>query len=141
MTTEASIGHGSLFERSSNGLSTGVFSTVGEVLNISPPSMTRDVVDATHMQSPQRWREYIAGLKDGGEMSIETNHVPGSAATTAALADINSDTPGYYKITFPDETEWGFAAFMTGIEISDPLDDKMTATYTFQLTGKPAFVA
>lgn len=141
MTTEASIGHGSLFERSSNGLSTGVFSTVGEVLDIAPPSMTRDVVDATHMQSPERWREYIAGLKDGGEVSVEVNFVPGNAATTAALADLNTDTPGYYKITFPDDTEWGFAAFMTGIEPGDPLDDKMTATFTFKLTGKPAFVA
>lgn len=141
MTTEAMIGHGSTFERSSDGTSGGAFSTVGEVTSITPPGMSRDTPEATHMGSPEKWREFIAGLKDGGEVAVEVNFVPGNATTTSALSDLNTDTAGYYKITFPDDTEWGFAAFMTGIEPGDPIDDRMVATFTFKLTGKPAFVA
>jgi predicted secreted protein len=140
MTTEAMIGHGSDFQRSSDGTSGGAFATVGEVLDITPPSLAKDAVDATHMASPDRWREFIAGLKDGGEVSLELSFIPGNASTTAALSDINSNSAGYYKIVFPDATEWGFAAIATGFEAGDPLDDKMTATLTYKLTGKPAFI-
>lgn len=141
MTTNAAIGHSSTFERSSDGTSGGAFSTVGELLSLSGPGIARDTIDATHSASPERWREFISGLKDAGEISLEVNFVPGNATTTAALSDINTDTAGYYKLTFPDATEWAFAAFMTGVEVSDPIDDKMTATFTLKLTGKPAFIS
>lgn len=141
MTTEAAIGYGSSLERSSDGTSSGVFSSVGEVLSISLPSLSKDTVDATHMESADAFREYIPGLKDGGEVSVEVNLVPGSATTTAALADFASDVVGYYKIIFPDDTEWAFAAICTGFEGEAPLDDKMTATFTYKVTGKPAFIS
>lgn len=141
MTTNAGIGHGSEFKRSSDGTSGGTFSSVGEITGITPPGLSRETVDATHMQSPDGFREFIGSLKDGGEVSIEVNFDPDHADVAAALADLTSSTPGYYKIVFPDTTEWGFAALMTGYETGDPLDDKMTATLTYKVTGKPTFVA
>ncbi|WP_447411788.1 phage tail tube protein, partial [Clostridium perfringens] len=54
------------------------FVDVGEVTSITPPSDTDDMVDATHTQSPNRTREFIAGLTDPGECSFEMNFVPGS---------------------------------------------------------------
>ncbi len=139
--TNAAIGHGSAFERSDDNTSGGTFATVGEVLNIGGPGLAKDAVDATHMASPERWREFISGLKDGGEVSVELSFDPDDATTTAALADCNSDVAGYYKVTFPDTTAWGFAAIATGLEVGVPLDDKMTATITYKLTGKPGFIA
>lgn len=138
---DPAIGHGSTFHRSSDATSGGSFATIGEVLSITPPALSRDAVDVTHMESTERWREFIGGLKDGGEVSVELNFDPGDATTTSLLADLNANTAGYYKITFPDATAWGFAALLTGFESSDPLDDKMTATVTFKLTGKPGFIA
>lgn len=140
MTTDAKIGHGSTFGRG-NGADPEVFTDVAEVTSITPPGMARDAVEATHMDSPEKWREFIAGLKDGGEVSIECNFDPGGTDVTAWLGDINSDAVTNYKITFPDATEWDFAALMTGLEFGTPLDDKMTASMTYKVTGKPAFIS
>jgi predicted secreted protein len=141
MPVNASIGHGSSFQRSSDGTSTGTFTAIGEVMSISPPNLSRETVDATHMASTDGWREFIAGLKDGGEVSIQCNFDPNGTDVSNWLADINDEDPGYYKVIFPDTTSWGFAALMTGLEIEDPLDDKMVATATYKVSGKPAFVS
>ena len=141
MSTNAAIGHNSTFQRSGDGTSGGVFEAVAEVTSITPPSLARETVDVTDFASAERWREFIGALKDGGEVTLEVNFDPDSSDTTNWLADLNADTAGYYKIVFPDATEWGFAALMTGFEAGVPLEDKMTASVTYKLTGKPAFIA
>ena len=52
--TEASIGYGAEFEISTDGGDT--WSGVGEVMSITPPSDAIDIIDATHMASPDRTR-------------------------------------------------------------------------------------
>lgn len=131
--SDAQIGYGSDFKR-------GVTS-VGEVLSIGSPSMSRDVVDATHMKSTEGWREFIAGLKDGGEVSAEIQSKPSSTGYQALVADFDNDTAESYSIEFPDGSSWSFNAFITGMETSDPLDDKITTSATFKITGKPTFAA
>ncbi|MFW2541532.1 phage tail tube protein [Primorskyibacter sp. 2E107] len=130
---DAQIGFGSDFLR-------GVTS-VGEVLSITPPSLTRDVVDATHMKSTEGWREYISALRDGGEVSVEIQSKPSSTAFQALVADLADDDPVSYSIGFPDGSSWTFSAFLTGLESTDPLDDRITSTATFKITGKPVFAA
>ena len=39
----------------------------------------RYTVDATHMASTDKWREFVGGLRDAGEVSITINFVPGGA--------------------------------------------------------------
>ena len=138
---DPAIGFDIDFHRSSDGTSGGTFATVGQVLDLTPPNVSRDTVEVTHSKSTERWREFIGGLKDAGEASLEINFDPADATTTAFLNDINTDTAGYYKIVFPDATEWGFAALATNFDPGAPIDDKMTGTFTVKLTGKPGFIA
>lgn len=140
MSTDAAIGHGSAFKRSSDGTSGGTMTAVAQVNSISGPGLARDTIDVTDMDSTERWREFVGGLKDGGEVSLDVSFDPDHADVTNWLADINTDTAGYYQIVFPDTTSWGFSALMTGFEPSDPMEDKMTATVTYKITGKPAFI-
>ena len=46
----------------------GVYVTMGDVRSLSGPSMTRAAIDNTHSTSPAGWREFIGGLRDGGEV-------------------------------------------------------------------------
>ncbi len=138
---DTAIGFGLDFLRSDDGTVGGNFSSVASVLDCTPPAVSRDVVDVTHTKSVEGIREFVGGLVDPGEAVIELLFDPSDANTAEFLADINSATPGYYKIQFPDATEWGFAALATGFEPGSPLDDKMTATFTVKLTGKPGFFA
>jgi hypothetical protein len=82
--TEATIGYGSLIEISQDDGST--WQPGGEVNDITPPSNTVDLVEATHMQSPNGDKEFILGLNDPGECSFTLNFVPGSTADTMYLA-------------------------------------------------------
>jgi predicted secreted protein len=139
MTTEASIGYGTLF-KTDNGNSPAAWDTLAEVTSISPPKMSRDSIDATHEQSPNAWREFIAGLKDGGEVSLDLNFIPGGSAAddlTAELALAGSAATKSRLIVFPDGSQFEFDAFLTGFEPDAPLDDKMTGTATFKVTGEP----
>lgn len=138
MPTGAMIGHTTTFEIES--ATPGTYTPVAEVLDVTPPGLSRDAVDATNSGSTDGWREYVAGLKDGGEVSFELNFIPGGTAETAIFAEFAKDVTTNYRITFPNADTWIFAGFITGFEPSAPQDDRMTATATFKLSGKPAFL-
>lgn len=137
--TIAMIGHGSSFAIGDSGGSE-VFTVVAEVFAITSPAFRRDTVDVTHMASVEKFREFIPGLIDPGEVTIQLNFDPGGTAQTALFLKLNAQASNY-RLTWPDTTTWTFAAFMTGFSTDDPLDGKVTATAAFKLTGKPAFVA
>jgi predicted secreted protein len=116
---------------------------VGEVVNVTPPNVTRDIIDVTSSSSLNMTREFIAGLIDPGEVSIEINWLPGSA-TDVLLRGISAErNPRTWRIIWtqmtPDQ-QITFTAFLTGYERNSPMDDKMTATLTLKATGVSAWV-
>lgn len=132
--TEASIGYGITFEMADAATPTE-FDYVAEIFNVTPPSDTTDQVDATHMQSPNRTREFIEGLTDPGEASFEMNYVVGSASDLLLLAAKGKRK--WCRITFPNGVQVMFWGSRQGYEKSAPTDDKMTATVTFKVSGEP----
>lgn len=131
MATLASIGNGAQFQIESN--TPGTYTAIAEVFDITPPNETTDVIDASHLGSPDR--EFIMGLTDPGETSFEMNFVPGSASETALLAAKASRTAKKFRIVFPNLYTWSFNGLVTGYEPAVPNDDKMTATVTIKVTG------
>lgn len=139
MTTEAKIGYGTLLKIESRD-SPNQMKVVGELTSVSMPAISRDAIDVTHMQSLEKWREFIAGLKDGGEVSGDLNFVPGSDGTTRLMAELAQDEVTSCEISIPTTPayKWTFDAILTGFEPGDaPVDDKMAGTVTFKVTGKP----
>lgn len=141
MTQSDRIGHGVQLQRSSDGTANGTFTSVGTVRDSTPPGVSRETEDVTHMQSLERWMEFIGALKDPGEMEFQITFDPGSPEHLAFHSDINTDDAGYYKLIFPDTTEWGFAGLVTSIDPEAPVANKMEASITIKLTGKPGFIA
>lgn len=149
MTTNASIGHSNLFQILDTDASPDTWTTVAEVGNITPPAFARDAQDATHTESTEGWREFIPGLKDAGEMSCELNLVPDSATMDLILGTFDSDELQQVRILFADGTQTGpsptcsrFTCFgiITGFPLEAPMEDKMSATVTVKISGKPTFV-
>ena len=141
MPTKVRIGMGTLLSYS-NGLLPEVFTLLAERVSIKGPGFSRDSLDATHMDSPNNWREFIAGLKDGGEVTIESNYVPTDAtqnATTGALALFNSGVTRNWKLVMPVSpiVTWILPAFLTNFEPDIPLDDKMMLSLTLKVAGEP----
>ena len=131
--TGAMIGYDSLLEISTDGGSN--WTAVAEVYSITPPSSSVDIIDATHMKSPNRDREFILGLNDPGEASLELNFIPGSATDTFLLTVKASYQRVMCRVTWPNAVIWTFDGLLTAYEPAAPNDDKMTATVTFKVTG------
>ena len=142
MANNADIGFGVLFQ-SGNGAVPEIFITLYGVTNIKPPAISRDTSDTTHEQSPGGYREFIGGLVDGGEVSLDLNYIPGGPSTAALLAEFDLPNPLNLKnrrITFTDGSYWAFAAILTAHEPDTPIDDKMALSVTFKVSGKPNMV-
>lgn len=130
--TDARIGYGTTYEINSG----GGFVEVAEVTLVTPGEATTDRVDATHMKSPARRREYIAGLIDSGEASLEINWIP-SSGTDVLLRDLQkSGVTADHRITFPNGVTLTYEAQVIGFGKAVPLDDKMTATLTVSVSGE-----
>ena len=136
---DTDIGYGTDFQRGT-GSGPIVYATVGEVIDIKLPELTRDTKDATHYKSPDRYKEYIGALRDGGEAGF-TLQFKDAADLTALLTDYQTDAAVPYRIVFPDATHWTFSGLVTKVGATVPLEDRMTAEVTVKISGKPAFLA
>jgi hypothetical protein len=134
----ALLGYGSKFEISSAN-SPDAYTEIAEITSITPPSAALDQIDVTHMQSPNRNREFISGLNDPGEASFDMNFVPGSASDDILFAlltlGVGVSRRRNLRITFPNTVRWTFSGELVGYEPAVPFDDKMTATVTFKVSG------
>jgi predicted secreted protein len=135
MTTNAAIGLGSEFWLDN---ASGTLTQVGEILTVTPPNPQTAEVEATHMQSPNRRREYIAGLIEDGEGTFEMNYVPGSTTDLLIQGAQADGLTKAYKIVIPDGAgTWEITGncIVKGYERNIPIDDRMTATLTVRFTG------
>lgn len=142
--TEAAIGYGTLLQFS-DGASPPAFTTLAEVNDISGPGMSRELPDATHMESPGGWREFLGGLKDAGEITVECNHLPNNAtqdATDGVLSLFASGERRAWRLVFPisPTVNWEMDAVVSAFEPSFPVDDKMMLSVTLKVSGQPAFL-
>lgn len=115
--------------------SPGLFTAIEEVIEVTPPNAVVDDVDATHFTSPNRTREYIAGLIEGGEASFGMNRIPGSVTELALQALQSSAAKRMWRFEWPNGTLWDFVAHVKGYETTSPIDDRMTATCTLKVDG------
>ena len=114
--------------------------TIAEVTSISGPGMTRDTIEVSHMESPSGAKEFVGGMTDAGEVTIEMNFLPANSTQKDFAAELYSGTADSYSIVWADAT-WTFTAFCTGLDPTGGVGTALTATATFKLTGFPTFPA
>ncbi len=136
MTTEVGIGLGAQFWLDS---ASDVLTQLGEIISVGLPNSQVEDVEATHMASLNRRREYIAGLIDDGEATFEMNYVPNSATDQLIRAALSDGVTRDYKVVIPcsngtDQSVEG-DCIVKGYERNVPIDDRMTATLTIRFTG------
>lgn len=133
--TSATTGQKTIFEigDGSDGGSVS-YTKVGEVTNITAPGITRETQDATHLESPDDFREYIAGLMDTDPATITFNYVPSAADAlyTAMLAG-----KGDFRITYPGGVKLGFMGIPQSWKPGDASTQIMAGEFTVKPYGKP----
>ena len=114
-----------------------VYTPLAEVTELSPPELSRDSVDFTHFGSPDRHREFKPGLSDAGEVALTYNLVPGLADDATIATHVATNAVEAWRIVFPNGAKLDFNGFATRHGRATPMDDKMTGSATFKVSGKP----
>lgn len=111
-----------------------VFTAVADVTNIGVLDAQAETLDVSSHDSAGQWREFVGGMKDAGELSMELNYDP---AVHGTIFDLLGGPETNMKIVLPDAgaAEVDFAAIVTGFEAGAPFDDKLTASVTLKLSG------
>jgi len=115
---------------------------VVELTNIGGPTETMDPIDITSHDSDDAYREFVAGLRNGGDISFEGNFIKGDATGQIAMhTDFQAGTKRAWIIKHP-----GWAAgvpqvsgngYVTAFSMAYPYEDKISVSGTIKITGKP----
>ena len=117
---------------------TPTYVEIAEVVAVNFDGITADAIDDT--VHGDTWRTFVAGLKNGGTVSMTVRYGP---ETHADLLD-NVGEKFANEFTFPLETssnltplsiEWD--AVFTSMSIAAPHDGLFEATVSLQLSGAP----
>lgn len=111
------------------------FTDLEEVYSVTPPESSIDQVEVTHFKSQGRKREYIPALSDNGTASCEMNFIPGSDTDLLIEGLVSAGHVVEAEIEYPNGTVVAFSCSVSGYSKGVPVDDRLTATVEFQVTG------
>ena len=131
-TSKAVSGVGTKFRRWSG----SAWVDIAEINSINGPGMSRDTIDVTSLDSTGGYRQFIAGFRDAGTISLAMNFT--RATYQLMKDDFESNEAQNYQMVLPDVEESGFdfEALVTELPLTIPTDDKITADVTLKITGE-----
>jgi predicted secreted protein len=114
--------------------------TIANVDAIGDLSLTADEIEDT-VYGTGGWKTFVQGLKDAGTFDLTVNYGKDTSGNTRLTQAFVSGNSAQYTITFPDSSTLTFTAFVSGIGIAVPKDEKVQRTFTMRIDGKtpPAF--
>jgi hypothetical protein len=133
--TDATIG-GFVFRLGTTG-SPLTYNAIEEVFAITGLGKVRELVDATHFASGGN-REYIAGLSDGVEITVECNYVPGATRQGDMIAAVNTGDNRLFQVAETlesPETTYTFTGTPLSWTINPSVDDRNTLSFTVKISG------
>ena len=135
MSSNAISGVGTVFQRwdavGSNG-----WVKIAEITKISGPGMTKETIEVTSLDSTGGYKEFIAGMRDGGSVSLSMNFT--RANYDLMKDDFENDTLQNYEIVLPDAdvTSAEFEGLVTELPLTIAGDDKITMDVTIKISGE-----
>lgn len=113
------------------------WTTIAQLTDVNGPTRTKGVWDATTKDSSARWRDFLSGLRDGGEVTVSILYDPSSTTHLQLIADFAADVSASYRVAYADGSTYGdsFAAIVTGFQPTGPMDGLLSADVTLKVTG------
>ena len=126
-----------------DGTSPENFAEIAEVASIGGPNETSDEIEVTHLRSTGGYREFLQSFKDGGELPLVMNFIPGDGtqdSLTGLRAEFQTGAKKNYQITFPDTTTCTFEAFVKSIGTPIAVGEKLSLNCTLRVVGATTWV-
>jgi hypothetical protein len=122
----------------------GAGTVIAEITSLDGPGVERDMIEVTNLSSPSGAKEFIAGMIDGGEVTLEVSYVPQNATQKQLLTDLSTPAAATaYTITLTDSGPSTISASMLvkSFKLKGEVGGKMAATFVLKITGPVTFPA
>jgi len=110
---------------------------VAGLTSIGGLELSADTIDVTTLNNDEGYREFIAGFKDAGEVSLEGYLELNQGQQTLYNLFVSGETEDF-AIQFPDNFgKWEFEGVVTGFSTSADLEDPLSFSATIKVSGAP----
>ncbi len=125
------------------------WTAIGNIMSITGPSQARDPIEISTMDSTSKFREFVPGMLDAGEITVDVNYDGSAAGEANALDGLFTQSNYTFGISFGDNATstvvtnnsyWFSGGFMTALGHAIPFDDKITQPITIKLSGVRTYV-
>lgn len=140
MTTKQRIVYGATSEWGTDG---STWANVPECKGIAIPEVSVDYQEATHLQSPGGYKEYVPGLKDAGEITVPCGF--STAGHALAHGYMTNGTLIYFRTTMPTETGqtagdiFSFTGYVVPKLETNGVGDIIGMNLSVRISGQPTF--
>ena len=112
---------------------------VGGVTSIDGIENSADTIDVTTLDSDGGYRDFIAGFKDAGDVSLEGFLYTEDAGQVKLSELFKSGEISDFSIVFPEEmgAQWDFKGVVTGFGTSASMEEAITFTSSIKVSGEP----
>lgn len=115
----------------------GGWDTIAAVRDIEGPGLAVDTIEA-HDRDGGGWKEFMGGLKDGGEVSFDIAYDPAEDTHDGGTGLVSwLGATKDWRMALPASVNWDFSAILTTFQPTAPLNDLFTASITLKVTGAP----
>ena len=116
------------------------YTTIAEVTDVGWGGMKVNTADITNHGSTSAFKEIVATTVDPGQVKFSINFVPNAvthAYTTGVMRDIIARNKRNFQLVFPcvAPNTITFAAYVTGFDHKGPVDGKLAADFSIDITG------
>lgn len=112
---------------------------IANLTSIGEIGVESEEIDTTDHDSPNDYKEFIAGFKDGGEVSIAGN-IKDESNVEKMLALAESRSMEKWTVTYPSGATWKFNAFVKSFKDGEKTTDGLaTFTGSLRISGKPVY--
>jgi hypothetical protein len=142
MPSKQTIAWGGKVERSITGAANS-YTRIPECKGLAVPQVSTEYQDATSLDSAGGFREWVPGLKDAGEITVNAGYT--RAGYEQQLADQAATNPIYYRVTFPlapgqtTPDVHDFRGYPTPAIQADDVGALISMSVVIRITGQPVW--
>lgn len=114
--------------------STAAEKLIGQVVSFNGPTGSAGKIDVTNLLSTAK--EFLMGIRDEGELSLDVVYDPSDTAQAAMFADRGTRTRrGWIIKLSTNNQKLGGLGYCTGFSVTGAVDDAVKASLTIAITG------
>lgn len=112
---------------------------IANLTSIGEIGLESEEIDVTDLDSPAEYKEYIAGTKDAGEVSLAGN-IKEETTIEVMLALAESRSVEKWVVTYPSGAKWEFTGFVKSFKDGEKTSDGLaTFSASIRVSGKPDY--